>query len=57
MELIDAHLHLWDFGRAEYPWLRPGAQHRYGSLAPDVTSRAAVCRLVKQFLTVNCRLL
>jgi predicted TIM-barrel fold metal-dependent hydrolase len=34
MQIIDAHHHLWDLERHDYPWLRPDTQHPAGDLTP-----------------------
>jgi len=34
MQIVDAHHHLWDLERHDYPWLKPGVQHWAGDLAP-----------------------
>jgi predicted TIM-barrel fold metal-dependent hydrolase len=34
MQIIDAHHHLWDLERHDYPWLRPETQHPAGDLTP-----------------------
>ncbi len=55
MQIIDAHHHLWDLERHDYPWLRPEAAHPAGDLAPicrsyrleDFLADAAGLELVK----------
>ena len=34
MQIIDAHHHLWDLKRYDYPWLRPETPHPAGDLTP-----------------------
>jgi predicted TIM-barrel fold metal-dependent hydrolase len=34
MQIIDAHHHLWDLERHDYPWLRPETPHPAGDLTP-----------------------
>lgn len=34
MQIIDAHHHLWDLERHDYPWLTPETRHPAGDLTP-----------------------
>lgn len=34
MRIIDAHHHLWDLARHDYPWIRPDTAHPAGDLTP-----------------------
>ena len=34
MRIIDAHHHLWDLRRHQYPWIRPDTAHPAGDLTP-----------------------
>jgi predicted TIM-barrel fold metal-dependent hydrolase len=34
MRIIDAHHHLWDLERHDYPWLKPTTRHPAGDLTP-----------------------
>ena len=34
MQIVDAHHHLWDLERHDYPWLRPETPHPAGDLTP-----------------------
>lgn len=34
MRIIDAHHHLWDLERHDYPWLQPSTPHPAGDLTP-----------------------
>jgi len=34
MPIIDAHHHLWDLERHDYPWLKPETRHPAGDLTP-----------------------
>jgi predicted TIM-barrel fold metal-dependent hydrolase len=34
MQIIDAHHHLWDLERHDYPWLKPTTRHPAGDLTP-----------------------